>query len=193
MPLTHWNDGTERTEPYYTAVLGGKRLPGILKIDLQLPSGLDIRKRRGKRGGFVKDEGDPPRRLKCRIRSDGNQADLLLLDDFRDLLIQGTVSGARNPLTLVHEWANYWGIHTVILGDADLPQPEDLLDFTFDLVEYLPESADNGAKDVDKQKTKAKDDASAWQDFRDDGVAGSGAPPAETNAAHDNLPDPRAG
>jgi hypothetical protein len=189
MPIRHWNSAAERSEHYYTAVLGGKRLPGIVKIDVGLPSGLDIRKRRGKRGGFVKDEGDPPRKLKCRILSNGSQADLLLLDDFRDLLIAGTISGARNPLELKHEWANYWGITTVILGDADLPQPEDLLDFTFDMVEYLPEAG----TDVDKQAKKPKDDASGWLPFRDDGVAGSGAPPAEANAAHDNLPDPRAG
>jgi hypothetical protein len=193
MPLTHWNDGSERTERYYTAILGGKRLPGIVTVDVQLPSGLDIRKRRGKRGGFVKDEGDPPRKLKFRIRSDGSQADLLLLDDFRDLLIAATVSGARDPLALEHEWANFWGIHTVILGDADLPMPEDLLDFTFDAVEYLPESADNAQADVNKQKAKAKAEEDAWSQFRDDGVAGSGAPPAAANAAHDNLPDPRAG
>lgn len=191
MPIAHWNDGSERTERYYTAILGGKRLPGIVTVDVQLPSGLDIRKRRGKRGGVVKDEGDPPRKLKFRIRSDGSQADLLLLDDFRDMLISATVSGARDPLSLEHEWANFWGIHTVILGDADLPMPEDLLDFTFDAVEWLPES-ESGA-DVDKQKPKPKDEASAWQEFRDDGVAGSGAPPAAADAAHANLPDPRAG
>ena len=191
--MVHWNSPEEDGSPWTILILAGKRLPGFARVDVSLPSGLDIRKRRGKRGGFVKDEGDPPRRLKARLQI-FTPEDLLLLDDFRDLLISGTVSGARDPLTIQHPLANFLGIHTVVLGDAEFPQPDDLWEISFDMVEWLPEAADaNKQSDVDKQKAKAKAEEDAWAPFRDDGVAGSGAPPAEANAAHDNLPDPRAG
>jgi hypothetical protein len=189
MPLRHWNHQDEEDEGIWdTLVLGGKRMPGVARVSLKLPSGIKKRKATNKRGAGLRDVGAEPRELSIELEI-STMEDLILADAARDLLVGSSESDPRDPLEIIHEAANYFNISTVVLGDSqiDAPSAVDGWKWTIQAFEWIPEENLPTVKD---QKKKPQDDASAWLPFRDDGVAGSAAPPSDTSV-HDNLPNPR--
>lgn len=192
MPVRHWGNDPSVAERgvWDTLVLGGKRMPGVARVKLKLPTGIHKRKGRGKRGAHLKDEGAEPRECLIDIIIETAE-DRLLADDLRDFICGRANGDPSEPLAILHEGANYFRIQNVVLGDVEVdhPDPVDGWHWQLQAFEWIPDANIKAVKD---QKKKPQDDASAWIPFRDDGVAGSGAPPSEENAAHNNLPDPRA-
>lgn len=189
MPVRHWNHPDAEQGIWDTFVLGGKRMPGVWRLRLKLPTGIHKRKGKGKRGAHLRDEGSEPRELDCKGVLNTPE-DLLLADDLRDFICGLVPGDASNPLQIVHEAANYFRVGAVVIGNVDIdhPDPVDGWEWNLQLFEWQPDTQIKTVKDQDK---KAKDDTAAWLPFRDDGVAGSGAPPS-TDSVHSNLPNPRA-
>jgi hypothetical protein len=190
MPVRHWNH-RDQTEPglWNKVVLAGKLLPGFAHVRVKLPSGIKRRKATGKRGAGLKDVGSDPREVSIRLLLETPE-DLILADDARDLIVGKANGDPMDPLTILNELTNYFNIGAVVLGDVDIEEPDAVNGWEWNIqaFEWLPES--ELSKNVKDQQKKPKDDVSAWLPFRDDGVAGSAAPPSEA-AAHDNLPNPR--
>jgi hypothetical protein len=190
MPIRSWSSADEERGTWDTLVLGGKRIPGMARVKLKLPTGIKKRKATGKRGAGLNDVGSDPRELDIEIVINDTAEDRLLADDLRDFIIGKASGDPMDPLEILHESANYFGVTAVVLGDCDIEHPDPVEGWVWNLqaFEWLPDAA--LSKNVKDQKKKPKDDASAWIPFRDDGVAGSGAPPSG-GSVHDNMPDPR--
>jgi hypothetical protein len=191
MPVKTWGeDPDEERGIWDTLVLGGIRVPGMARVKMKLPTGIEERKARGKRGAGLKDVGSKPRKLDIEVRIYSRE-DRQLADGLRDLIVGKANGDPMDPLAIIHEGANYFKVNAVVLGDVDIDHPDPIDGWTWNIeaFEWQPEQAIKNVKD---QKKKPKDDTSAWLAFRDDGVAGSSAPPSTAGAAAGNLPNPRA-
>lgn len=193
MPVRHWNHRDVDVAArgiWNQVVLGGKLLPGVAYVRLKLPSGIKKRKATNKRGAGLRDVGSDPREVSIRLVL-STPEDLILADAARDFIVGKANGDPMDPLTIVHESTNYFHINSVVLGDCEIedPDPVDNWEWRLQAFEWLPEA--ELSKSVKDQQKKPKDDVSAWLSFRDDGVAGSAAPPSAGTAAHDNLPNPR--
>jgi hypothetical protein len=192
MPVRHWGNDPEVAErgTWDTLFIGGKLMPGLAEVSLKLPTGIKKRKSKGQRGARLKDEGAEPREVRITLTL-WLPEHIAAADDARDFICGRANGDPSDPLDIRHEAVNYFRIGAVVLGDVDIDPPNAVDGWVWNIqaFEYLPDAAIKAVKD---QNTKAQDDAAAWSPYRDDGVAGSGAPPSAAGAAHDNLPNPRA-
>jgi hypothetical protein len=192
MPIRNWGNDAEDDDrgTWDVVFLGGQQMPGVATVRLKLPTGIHKRKARGKRGAGLKDEGAEPREVLIELTLD-TASDRELADQARDFIIGQTFAAAQDPLSIEHESANYFGINTVILGnvDIDAPDPVDGWKWSIQAFEWIAEENMATVKD---QKKRPTDDTAAWLPYRDDGTAGGIALPSDDDAAHGNLPDPRA-
>lgn len=193
MPVRNWGNHADDEERgiWDTLNLGGKRMPGIAKVDLKLPTGIVKRKARGKRGAGLKDEGGTPRELKIRLVLNSKE-DLRLADDLRDFICGKANGDPSDPLEILHEGANYFKIGYVVLGDVDIDHPDPVEGWVWDLQAFEYTGEEDKLTKVKDQRKRPVDDTAPWLPYRDDGTAGGVALPSQDGAAHGNLPDPRA-
>jgi hypothetical protein len=171
MPIPNWIN----TEDWDVLRLGGVRIPGIAKVTGALGSGLDIKKPKGGKRATIKDDGDPPGELDVEL--DMSHEDVVHFAEVLPILRAVTKNGARDPLKLEHPMAYLASIHNVTVGDIHLEHPEQggRMKVTLKLIEWAPAPvavAPSKPAPVDNQE-----DIVEYGRYRDDGVAGSGAPP----------------
>jgi hypothetical protein len=191
----HWNaprnEGDD--EPWDYVVLGGAFLPGTAKVRVKLNSDLDTKKPKGAKQASIADKGDKPSKIDIELTL-VDQADLDMLEAQLVNLRPQSKGEGRKPLEIVHPNPNFWGITAVTVDDVDADHPDAAEGWriTLSCLEWAPEpvAVKPGGN---KQKPKGDTDIGSWGQFRDDDVAGSGAP-AENDAALENLglPDSRA-
>lgn len=109
-------------ESWDVVVLGGTVCPGVATVSAQAPSGLDHQKPKGQKKTFTVDNGDPPVRLKVKVE--------LLPDEFiqfRDnvlpILRPRSKRGGRDPLSIGHPMAEFFGVENVTVDDIDVAEP----------------------------------------------------------------------
>lgn len=174
-----WRDGA-----WDELKLGGKICPGIPHVEVKIQSNLDVKKPSGKRGGKCRDRGDEPCGVKIRIRIAPEERFEFAL--FAPLLKPRAKGDARDPLTIEHPNTAFWGVTAIQVKDVVSPMPSSKDDWVVevDCIEFVADS--NTGSGVRKTSDKPTDDASAWQPFVDDDVAGSGAP-SNSGAAEEGL------
>lgn len=190
MALAHWNDADSPAHGWDFVWLGGELLPGVAQVSVKLGSDLDVKKPPGGTGATIRDQGDPPAEVTI-VLNVANQAELDQLESMRPKLRPKSKTGARDPLEIQHPNPNFWGITAVTVKEIDSPSPNAVQgwDLTITCLEWFP-----APKPTPKNKKKPKDDATAWQPFVDDDVAGSGVPSRDGSAVNNlGLPSRRGG
>lgn len=118
MTVPNW-----RTEgDWDTLRLGNEVMPGVANVQVEFPSGLDIKKPKGARGATIKDQGAPPAEL--RITLELQHEDMERFESVLRVLRPRAVAGARNPLEITHPQAALWGIAAVTVGPISSPMPQ---------------------------------------------------------------------
>lgn len=188
--IPHWNDQDEQAVretqgSWDVCYLGGSDLPGIARVDVEYPCGIDRQKPRGKRAAKLRDVGDEPMRIKIRLQIT-TRNELVALGDTITLLNPRAKGSSRNPLEIIHPNANAWGITVVVLGNIKSSQPTAKDGWIIE-IEAFEWNAELQAAQTQSTKPKGTgDDASAWAPFVDDDVAGPGVP-SNSDAATKHL------
>jgi hypothetical protein len=136
MPIADWRS----QEAWDYALIGGKAIAGIVRVDVELPSGLDVQKPKGGKKATIADEGTPPAELtiECEfvspIQLENFQANIM------PLIRPPAKAGARDPLEFIHPNAQLWGINVITVGNISSPTPRagGSMVITISAVEWAP-------------------------------------------------------
>lgn len=187
----HWNR-PDSDDSWDVCILGGKFLPGVASVDVQIISDLDTKKPKGAKQASIADKGDKPSKVKIRLQLEDDE-DLDMLEAQLVNLRPRSKGAGREPLDIVHPNPNFWGITAVTVDDVSSPQPDAVDGWIIEVscLEWAPEPVKVDASK--NKKPKGETDVGSWGPFLDDGVAGSGNPVANDSAlANSGLPDSRA-
>jgi hypothetical protein len=117
VPVSSWI----ATEDWETLFLDGKRMPGVAHVDIQLPSGLEVHKPRGKKKARIKDVGVPPAELD--IELEVLPEEMAALERVVNVLRPRAANGARKSLQIAHPNAKLWGVNVIKIRNVGSPQP----------------------------------------------------------------------
>jgi hypothetical protein len=150
--VSHFNSGESQNDDWDVVLLGGRFLPGFCTVDISLPSGLDVQKPKGANGATIRDEGSPPAELTIKTSIEERE-ELDALQAMVPILRPRAKDGARDPLSIVHPNANFWGITAVVIEEISSPQPTAMGGWivTIKALEWFP--APKKAKDQKKSPT----------------------------------------
>lgn len=137
MPVADWGVSQE----WDVLILGGVRMPGVARVKVKLPSGLDVRKPKGGKKGRVRDGGVQPARVDIELE--------LFADEMGELqqvipkLRPRAVGAPQEALSISHPNCRLWSINLVKIGDIGSPMPKTGGTFTLDIsaVEHVPQPA----------------------------------------------------
>jgi hypothetical protein len=150
-----------RTAAWDTLYLAGKPLPGIARVDIELPSGIDVQKPKGGKKAVVKDDGVPPAEISVELEMlpENIQAFEVLVNTLRP---RG-LTKPREPVEITHPLCKLWGINAVQVGQLSTPSPRAGGSFVanIQLIEWVPQP-----KTPKKPKNKPAASAKAG-DFSD--------------------------
>lgn len=165
--------------------LGGLQVLGDISVHVRARSDLDIQKGEKSSGATIKDKGSPPKEVTIVIRM-WEQEQIDHFDrNVLPLLQPKAINGARDPLAIKHPKAARHGISAIIVGDIDDPPSDPVIGqvITVSAVQWFP--APRPAK---QPGSTPKDKAGPNSpQALDDGIAGSGWRPSQTDAAVENL------
>jgi hypothetical protein len=181
MGVNHWN-APDGDRSWDVLILGGKVVPGIANVVMDLQAGLDVGKPKGGKGATIKDEGDPPAVVDVTVQL-ATQEELDAFKALVPMLRPKSKSAARDPIPIEHPNPNFWGIRNVVVGDIKAPMPTAKEGWTISikLIEWVPVP-----KAVKKSSKKSEEkEAAAWAPFVDKDVREKA--PSQTNAAKTNL------
>lgn len=184
MTINHWNDAETGGDDSWNLVRLGPKYLFIAKVNVKLPSGLDVQKPKGAKGATIKDEGDPPAEITIELQLNSRPS-LQAFEAAKPMLRQKAKNGAREPLEIEHPNPNYWGITAIVIKDIDSPQPDAVTGWkvTIQALEWKP--APNAVKPAAKKPKAIGDDAAAWAPYVDKTAVTDS--PAKTGAAAKNF------
>lgn len=188
----HWNR-PDSDDSWDVCILGGKFLPGVARVRVNLQSDLDTKKPKGAKQASIADKGDKPSKIEIELVLEDDE-DLDMLDAQLVNLRPRSKGAGREPLEIVHPNPNFWGITAVTVDDVDAPHPDPVDGWVIKIscLEWAPEPIKIDPSKA-KKKPKGDTDVGSWGPFLDDGVAGSGNPAANDSALNNlGLPDSRA-
>lgn len=176
MPVKDWT----RTDAWETLYLAGKRMPGVARVDITLPSGLEVQKARGKKKARIRDAGVPSADVSIELE--------LLPEEMADLervvntLRPRSTGGPHQALEIGHPNAAMWGVNLVKIKSIGSPTPSPGGSFTLKISAI--EHTDTPTKVKKPKTTKPADGGDeAWNvDPLIDGLR-----PGNTNAAALNF------
>lgn len=183
MTVPDWVDGSWDTPG--ALWLGGYIVEAIPDVQVKVRSDIDVKKPKGKRGAKHRDRGDHPRDITIRLRINRQQRQAAA--DLRDIITPASSGDSRGPLSISHPNTDFWKVTAITIKEVDCPMPSAMDDWvwTVQAIEWVAETDEVG-NSAAGDKQRPKDDTSAWLPFRDDGVAGSGAP-SRQGAAEEGL------
>lgn len=173
MSVPKWTEGAWDTAG--TLWLGGYIVEAIPDVQVKVRSDIDVKKPPGKRGAKHRDRGDHPRDITIRLRIREFERDAAA--QLRDIITPASSGDSRGPLSISHPNTDFWKVGAITVKEVDCPMPSSTDDWVWSIqaLEWVSATEKVGNSNAgDKQRPK--DDTSAWYPFRDDGVAGSGAP-----------------
>lgn len=117
MPTPDWT----RSGEWDVLTLGGKVMPGVARVEVDIGNCLDIQKSRGSKKARVKDTGAPSAQVSIEL--------VLLPANMADFEAVLPVISPRSPtaskvgLSIAHPNAKLWGINMVKIGNISSPMP----------------------------------------------------------------------
>jgi len=110
-----------KTEDWDALYFGDKRVPGVPRVEVTLPTGLDLKKGRGRHKARAVDKGAPP--AEVRIEIELQPSELAAFEAFVPLLRPRDATQARPKLEIAHPQTSIWGIASVMVGKVSSPHP----------------------------------------------------------------------
>jgi hypothetical protein len=117
MPTPDWNTGPE----WDLLVLGGKAMPGVARVEVDIGSGLDVQKGKGSKKARVRDTGTPPAELDIEIVL--RHSEMAALEAVLPLISPRAATAPKSALSIVHPNAKLWGVNVVKIGRISSPMP----------------------------------------------------------------------
>lgn len=156
-----------RSGAWDTLYLAGEALPGIARVDIELPSGLDVQRPKGGKKACVKDEGIPPAEVNVELEM--LYEHVAAFEKRINLLRPKAVGKGRDPVEVTHPLCALWGINIVQIGQVSNPSPRAGGSFVvnFTLVEWVPQPK------TQKKSTKPKTDPNAGDYSNIDALIGN--------------------
>jgi hypothetical protein len=160
------------------AYVGKERLPGVARVDIKLPGGLDVRKPKGARGAIVRDTGAQAARVSIELTM--MPADMPELERVIPLLRGRGAGASASILDFSHPLAKLWGVGKIVVDDISTPSPTagGAFRMSISAFEHVP-----APKAVKKPK---EEDASGWNDVQGLKDALSERP-SQSGAAEENF------
>lgn len=181
--IDHWASKhvDDRNRPWDILLLGGKVMPGIPTVDVELPGGLDVRKPRKGRGAQIVDEGAPPVIIHVKLQIN-DRAELAEFKALLPMLRPRSKSAQREPVSIDHPNPNFFDVVNVVVSDirAGMPNAKDGWIVELKLIEWTPT-----VKTAPALTKKPVDDSEAWAPFG--GHPASEDAPSKTAAPMTNL------
>lgn len=141
--ITHWNgfDGEGADDSWSLVGLGGKYL-WVATVDVEIDSGLDVQKPKGAAGATIKDNGDPPKKVKIRLQM-ASRPELDAFAAARSILLARKKGGARDPIEIEHPNTAFWGITSIVVDKIRSPSPDPVngWEVSLDCLEWKPAPA----------------------------------------------------
>lgn len=106
-----------------TLQLGGVRLPGIVILSPNTKRDYDVQKAKGKTKATIKNNGDPPRKLKFEWLVD-MERDWSAVQDAMATIDPLKENKTLEPQEVIHPLASFYGIHTVLVESIEGPRIE---------------------------------------------------------------------
>lgn len=117
MPVPDWNT----TEDWDILLLGDVAMPGTARVEVDMPSGVDVKKPKGGRRATVRDTGSPPAKLDIELTL--MPADMPLFERYLPILRPRASNGVMDPIAIAHPNARMWGINVVLVDSVSSPMP----------------------------------------------------------------------
>lgn len=137
MAVADWT----RTEDWDALYLGGERMPGVARVEVKLPSGIDKQKPKGAKKARLRDIGAPPAEISVELE--------LLPDEMADLekvmpmLRPKAKDAPHDVLAVKHPNTLLAGVSLVMVTEVSFPQPKSGGSYVlkFGLIESVPKPA----------------------------------------------------
>lgn len=118
-----------------TLILGGVKLPGIVVCDASTKRDYDVQKAKGKTKAAIKNNGDPPRKIKFEWMIDMDR-DWGAAQDAMATIDPRKENKTLQPLEVIHPIAAFYGLHTALVEELSGPKIEHRLGtFSLSLIE----------------------------------------------------------
>lgn len=172
-------------EAWDVLVLGEVRVPGVARVKVTLPSGLDKKKPKGGGKARIRDLGAQPAELSIEVQ--------LLPEEMAEFearivpkLRARSVGGVAQKLSITHPNAALWGVNQVKIGKVGSPMPSSGGGYVieFEAIEHV-----DHPKRVKKPDEVAEGD---WTGQAQSGIDALSSGPSQSGAAEQNfssLPD----
>lgn len=160
--------------------LGKHRMPGVARVEIKLPSGLDVQKAHGRKKARIRDVGLPPAEVSITLELLPGE-EMAAFESVINTLRPRGKAIARPSLQIHHPNAKLWGVSTVKIGTISSPQPGPGGSFivNIDAIEHV-----EAPTKIKKPPAKAENgDPSEWDVTADV----EELRPWKTNAAQENF------
>lgn len=117
MPTPDWT----RTGEWDVLTLGGKAMPGVARVEVDIGSGLDVQKSRGSRRACVKDTGTPPAEVSIELVL--LPENMAAFEAVLPTINPRSATASKVGLSIGHPNAKLWGISMVKIGRISSPMP----------------------------------------------------------------------
>jgi len=117
MTLPDWT----KVEDWDALYLNSRRVPGVVKVNVELPSGLDKKKARGRRKTRITDDGAPAAEVDITVELLPEECEAF--ESFVNLLRPRQDSTPREPINAGHPALAFWGIYKLLIGKVRSPHP----------------------------------------------------------------------
>lgn len=115
-------DARSEREAWDVVLLGGTVCPGVATVSGRAPSGLDFQKPKGQKKTFTVDNGDPPVELEIKLELQADEF-VQFREEVLPILRPRSKNGGRDPLSISHPIAEFFGVQNVTVDDIDVPSP----------------------------------------------------------------------
>jgi hypothetical protein len=167
------------SDDWNVLLLGDARMPGVASVEVEMPSGVDVKKPKGGRRARVRDTGSPPAKL--RIELTLMPEDMAQFQRYLPILRPRGANGVMDPISIGHPNARMWGINNVLVDEISSPMPTTggYLRIKIKAVEWVP-----APKAVKKPKEQPDED---WDKQTRDGIDALNERPSQSGAAEQNF------
>jgi hypothetical protein len=119
MPIADWTTSPD----WDTLYVGGKPIEcAVVRVTVKLPSGLDIKKGKGKKKATITDDGDPPAEVDIEIELLPKHLPKFV-QEIVPILRPQAKGASRPPLEIGHPNTRLWNINVITPGEISSPMP----------------------------------------------------------------------